>query len=198
MDVMDRRIMSLIPEFELGLWNAWILILPIIIASMFGAKTLSKRKSTESSSVPKKIKTATILYFSIELLSYAYSVFLPLKLNTIWFIIGLLIYLPVMCFLILGIMNFASTPTDELVTKGAYSVSRNPSYVSDVLVKMSIGIACLSWLFLLVAIADFILLSTIISAEEQFLIENYGNDYRDYLNRTPRWIGIPKSKTHEG
>jgi hypothetical protein len=32
---------SLIPAFELGLWNAWILILPIIIVSVFGAKTLS-------------------------------------------------------------------------------------------------------------------------------------------------------------
>jgi protein-S-isoprenylcysteine O-methyltransferase Ste14 len=184
--------LSLIPAFELGLWNAWILILPIIIVSMFGAKTLSKRKSIESSTAPKKAKTATILYFSIELLSYAYSIFLPLKVNTIWLIVCLIIYLPVMCFLILGIMKFASTPTDKLVTKGVYTISRNPSYVSDVLIKMSIGIACLSWLFLLVAIADFILLNNIISAEEQFLLENYGNDYKDYLNRTPRWIGIPK------
>jgi len=185
--------LSLIPAFELGLWNAWILILPIIIVSMFGAKTLSKRKSLERSNVPKKVKIATILYFSVELLSYAYCIFLPLKLNTIWFIIGLLVYLPFMCFLIFGIMNFASTPTDKLVTKGVYGISRNPSYISDVFVKMSIGIACLSWLFLLIAIADFILLRTIIFAEEQFLLENYGNDYRDYLNRTPRWIGIPKS-----
>ena len=189
--------MSVIPTFELGIWNAWILILPIIIVSIFGAKKLSKRKSLVASSVPKKVKTATILYFSIELLSYAYSIFLPLKLNTIWFIIGLLVYLPFMCFLILGIMNFASTPTDKLVTKGVYSISRNPSYVSDVFVKMSIGIACLSWLFLLIAIADFVLLRTIISAEEQLLLENYGNDYRDYLNRTPRWIGIPKSEKTE-
>ena len=51
-----EEIMSLIPAFELGFWNAWILVLPIIIASMFGAKTLSKRKSTASSSVPKKVK----------------------------------------------------------------------------------------------------------------------------------------------
>ena len=186
--------MSLIPDFELGLWNAWILILPIIIASMFGARTLSKRKAIESSNVPKKIKSATILYFSIELLSYAYSIFLPLKVNTIWFIVGLLIYLPFMCFMILGILNFASTPTDKLVTKGAYSVSRNPSYVGDVFVKMSIGIACLSWLFLLIAIVDFVLLRIIISAEERFLLESYGSDYRDYFDRTPRWIGIPKSR----
>ena len=184
--------MSFMPTFELGLWNSWILILPIIIASVFGAKALSKRKSIESPSFPKKVKTATTMYFSIELLLYVYSIFLPLKLNTIWFIVGLSIYLSVMCFLILGIMNFASTPTDKLVTSGVYSISRNPSYVSDVLLKMSIGIACLSWIFLVVAIVDFILLSIIISAEEQFLLKNYGNEYRNYLNRTPRWIGIPK------
>ena len=140
------------------------------------------------------MRITTILYFSIELLSYAYSIFLPLKSSTIWFIIGLLVYLPFTCFLILGIVNFASTPTDKLVTKGVYSISRNPSYVSDVFIKMSIGIACLSCIFLLIAIADFILLRTIISAEEHFLLENYGNDYRDYLNRTPRWLGIPKSE----
>jgi protein-S-isoprenylcysteine O-methyltransferase Ste14 len=184
--------MSFIPAFELGLWNAWILIPPIIIVSLLGTITLSKRKSTESKKVSKKVKSATILYFSIELLSYAYSIFLPLKVNTIWFIVGLLIYLPFMCFLSLGPINFASTPTDRLVTLGVYSISRNPSYVSDILIKLSIGIACLSWIFLVVAIADFILLGTIISAEEDFLLENYGNEYRNYLNRTPRWIGTPK------
>ena len=189
--------MSLIPAFEVGFWNAWILILPVIIASMFGAKILSKRKSGESASFSLKVKAVTFLYFLIELFSYAYSVFLPLKLNTIWFIFGLLIYVPFFCLLIIGLSNFAATPVNDLVTKGAYSISRNPSYVSDVFVKMSVGIARLSWLFVLIVIVDFILLRTIISAEEQLLLENYGKDYRDYLNRTPRWIGVPKSEKKE-
>jgi protein-S-isoprenylcysteine O-methyltransferase Ste14 len=29
--------------------------------------------------------------------------------------------------------------------------------------------------------------------EEPFLIEKYGVTYREYMNRTPRWIGIQKS-----
>ena len=186
--------MSLIPAFELGLWNAWILILPIIIISVFGAKTLSKRKSEESSSFPLKVKAATILYFTIELLSYAYGIFLPLKLTAIWFIVGLLIYLPAFCFLIMGLLNFATTPANDLVTTGAYSISRNPSYVSDVLIKMSIGIACLSWIFLLIAVMDFVLLRKIVVAEERVLLEKYGTTYRNYLIRTPRWIGMPKSE----
>jgi len=190
--------MSLIPEFELGLWNAWIFILPIIIASIFGAKTLGRRKSEEGSSVTKKAKIASNLYFLIALVSYAYSLFLPLKLNTIWFVIGLLIYLPVMLFLIIGLLSFATTPVDELVTNGVYGISRNPSYVSAVLIMISIGIACLSWFFLLVAIVDFILLRYyVVVVEEPFLLDKYGDTYRKYINRTPRWIGIPKSEKRE-
>ncbi len=191
---MMRELLSLIPAFELGLWNAWILILPIIIVTVFGAKTLSKRKSEESSSFPLKVKAVTILYFSIELLSYAYSIFLPFELSTIWFVVGLLIYLPAFCFLIMGLLNFAATPANDLVTTGVYGISRNPSYVSDVLIKMSIGIACLSWIFLLIAVMDFVLLRIIVITEERVLLDRYGDTYRNYLSRIPRWIGIPRSE----
>lgn len=184
----------MIPAFELGLWNAWIFILPIIIVSIFGAKTLDRRKYEEGPSVSKKSEILSNLYFLIALLSYAYSIFLPLKLDTIWFVIGLLVYFPTMLFLIIGLSNFATTPLDELVTKGVYGISRNPSYVSAVLVNISIGIACLSWVFLLVAIVDFLLLRYyVVVVEEPFLLENYGDTYREYVKRTPRWIGMPKS-----
>ena len=123
---MERGVVSLIPAFELTLWNAWIFILPIIIISFFGSKILRKRMPEEGAHTTKKAKTASILYFALVLLLYAYSVFLPLKLNTIWFIIGLLIYLPAMLFLIIGLLNLATTPVEKLVTKGVYSISRNP------------------------------------------------------------------------
>ena len=186
--------MSLIPAFELGLWNAWIFILPIIIISIFGSRILGKREHEEGSSVTKKAKTAGNLYFPIMLLSYAYSIFLPLKLDTIWFVVGLLIYLPVMFFLVIGLLNLATTPVNELVTRGVYGISRHPLYFGEVLVSISIGIACLSWVFLLVAIVNFLLLRYyVLVVEEPFLIEKYGDTYKEYMNRTPRWIGIPKS-----
>jgi protein-S-isoprenylcysteine O-methyltransferase Ste14 len=87
---------------------------------------------------------------------------------------------------------------DELVTNGVYGVSRNPSYVSAVMLNLSIGIACLSWLFVLIAIVDFFLLGYyVVVIEEPFLLSMYGDTYREYMNRTPRWIGIPKSKKTE-
>jgi protein-S-isoprenylcysteine O-methyltransferase Ste14 len=103
--------------------------------------------------------------------------------------------LPVMLFIIIGLLNLATAPTDELVTRGVYSISRNPLYFGEVLVSISIGIACLSWVFLLVAISEFLLIRYyVVVAEEPFLIEKYGDTYREYMNKTPRWIGIPKSE----
>jgi protein-S-isoprenylcysteine O-methyltransferase Ste14 len=31
-------------------------------------------------------------------------------------------------------------------------------------------------------------------SEERFCLKEYGDAYREYMNRTPRWIGITKSK----
>ena len=31
----------------------------------------------------------------------------------------------------------------------------------------------------------------VIPAEEQYCLTSYGKDYQDYVDRTPRWIGLP-------
>jgi hypothetical protein len=35
--------MSLVPAFELGLWNAWIFMLPVMAISIFGSRILGKK-----------------------------------------------------------------------------------------------------------------------------------------------------------
>ena len=185
--------MSLIPAFELGLWNAWIFILPMIAISILGSKILGKRGSGEVSSLTKRVKITNILYLLILVLLYAYSIFLPLKLNTLGFYAGLFVYLLGVLVVILSLLSFHTTPADKLVTKGVFSISRNPGYVGDFLVNISIGISCLSWIFLLIGVAFFLLLRYyVMVVEEPFLAKKYGNAYREYMDRTPRWIGIPK------
>ena len=195
MVTVKREIVSLIPAFELGLWNAWIFILPMIIISILGSKILGKRGSEEVSSVPKRVKIANNLYLLILVLLYAYSIFLPLKLNTVWFYAGLFVYLLGVLVVILSLLSFHTTPADKLVTKGVFRISRNPGYFGDFLVNTSVGIACLSWVFPLVAIVFFLLLRYyVVAVEEPFLTKKYGDTYKEYMNRTPRWIGIPKSE----
>ena len=77
--------MSLMPPLKLGLWNAWILTLPLIILSIFVAKILVKRESGESPDLTNKEKMVFTAHHIIFLASIAYSIFLPLKLGTLWF-----------------------------------------------------------------------------------------------------------------
>jgi protein-S-isoprenylcysteine O-methyltransferase Ste14 len=183
--------MSLIPPFELGLWNAWIFIPPVMIIYIFAIRTLGSRAG-EYSSLTEKEKILFRIYMVIIIASYTYAVFLPLKLGTIWFYIGLLVYSLAIIIGITAIVNFATTPEDEIVTKGIYRISRNPMYVGEVLIYTGIGIACVSWIFLLTAIVAAIFCYHSILSEEHFCLSKYGNAYREYMNKTPRWIGIPK------
>ena len=62
------------------------------------------------------------------------------------------------------------------------------------MINISISIACVSWIFFLVAVVVAILEQNIVVSEERFCLKRYGETYREYMNRTPRWIVIPKSK----
>jgi len=67
-------------------------------------------------------------------------------------------------------------------------------YLTGFLADIGVGIACAWWLFLLLTIVSIILTLFFVNIEERFLLEKYGDTYREYMNRTPRWIGIAKSE----
>ena len=50
-----------------------------------------------------------------------------------------------------------------------------------------------SWVFPLFSIVYTILSFAVAIPEERFCLEKYGDVYCEYMNRTPKWIGIPKS-----
>ena len=66
-------------------------------------------------------------------------------------------------------------------------------YVSMFLMLLGAGIASASWIVMLFAVISMILWVPLATSEEEFCLAQYGNTYREYMNRTPRWIGIPKS-----
>ena len=189
--------MSLIPAFEFGLWNAWILVIPMLILSVVGYRILGKRGSGGFSGYTKKEKMRDSIGMVIVFAFYAYSIFLPLKVGSTWFFAGLIIYVLGMSAAIWGMLSFRTTPVDKPVTKGIYRISRHPMYIGDILIDLSISVACLSWTFLLLVIFLVILYSQAVIAEERICLNQYGDAYKEYMNRTPRWIGIPKSENKD-
>lgn len=189
--------MSFIPAFELGLWNAWILILPLIVLEIIGSKIFGKRGSEGPSDRTREERRVESISMAIFFASCTYAVFLPLELGTNWLSADLLTYLPGMTILILALLSFHITPVDRPVTGGIYRFSRNPMYIGLYLISVGVGIACVSWVFLLLTALFIVLSRGSVISEERYCLQKYGSAYREYMDRTPRWMGIPKSGKKE-
>ena len=196
--------MFLIPEFELGLWNAWIFMLyvifsnflPYVLSGKLIDKEILKKLGADlplSDNEKNLLNIYSVLFFAI----IAYNIFLPLKLGTVWFYVGLIIYVVGVIIETIAMMNFFTTAVDKPVNKGIYRFSRNPMYFGIFLILLGTSIACVSLIFLMLTTIFIILSHIVVVYEERFCTQKYGNGYREYLNRIPRWIGIPKSSKME-
>jgi len=183
--------MSLIPAFEIGAWNAWIPMVLIFLYILFTVQIFKDvGGKIAHGEEERKFSMLVALFFFILLI---YSIFLPLKLGTIWFYTGLSIYVLALIVLTIAVANIAATPQGEPFTKGVYRYSRNALSLGMILVFVGIGIASASWLFLLLTVILTVITHFMILVEERSCLNKFGDSYREYMNRTPRWIGIPKS-----
>jgi protein-S-isoprenylcysteine O-methyltransferase Ste14 len=183
--------MSLVPAFEIGVWNAWTLavaFLLLVYIPQFVLKDYSKKMGQGEHY--GKSETFMKVLFVILLI---FSIFLPLRLGTAWFYTGLIIYLLGLIKLTITILVVAYTPLGKPFTKGTYRYSRNPGYVGQIFVFVGIGIASASWLCLLLSIILIFLTFLLVGVEERITLDKLGESYREYMNKTPRWLGIPKS-----
>lgn len=80
-------------------------------------------------------------------------------------------------------------PTTELVTDGAYRISRNPNYLGAVMGIFASGLVFNSvWLSVSAVLSGVILEFWMIRPEEQYLSERFSADYADYCKRVRRWL----------
>ena len=188
--------MSLIPAFEIGVWNAWLFMSSFLLQWL--AVGLASKRVYQRTGHPADMKrskadrrigiAATITW----LVATIYSIFLPLQLGTIWLYSGLVVFLFGLIILTTATLNFAAAPHDKPITGGLYRYSRHPMYLAMLLIYMGTSLASASWLFFLLTIATIVLTRQEAILEERYCLEKYGDSYREYMNRTPRWIGLPK------
>jgi len=191
--------MSLVPAFEMGVWNAWIFMMwpwVAMLAVRLVGLDVYRRASGLSSEMKTSHRYRVVSYVSmaIEIMAVGYSVLLPLKLGTIFFYAGIAIFLIGLLVLTAATVNFATTPMDIPITRGIYYYSRHPLYLASLLIYFSVGIASASWVFLLVFVVQLVSIRIAAVGEERYCLEKYGDAYREYIDGTSRWLGLPKSK----
>lgn len=81
------------------------------------------------------------------------------------------------------------TPSRSLLVEGAYRFSRNPIYLAMVLFGLGFAIATLNlWIILTTLCAGLIVNFMVIPQEEAYLERKFGIDYREFRERTRRWL----------
>ena len=177
--------MSLVPTFEIGFYNAWIFLIPIFFMHIINVRVKTGGPS---------VKILIVLFLILHILPF----FLPLKLNTIWFYAGLIIYIVGTTMGYLAIYGFATTPIDKPVSKGIFRYSRNPMYLGGFILFIGISLVSISWSLFLIASVWMILTHVMeIPIEESECIKKFGTDYIEYMKKTPKWLGIPKSGSNK-
>ena len=143
--------MSFMPELKVGLWNAWIFMLPVLLTFPFFIRFANRRvipsREQEFKNFSKVNKTLFCSSKYIIFIAAIYSIFLPLKLRTIWFYVGIPIALFGLISMVIVMINWANSPPTEPIRKGLYRYSRHPMYVTYFLVFLGTSIATASWLF---------------------------------------------------
>ena len=174
--------------FELG--NGWIITAFIAIISygpmVFGGEASKRLVNFSFSSTRGKVLSAVMMV--LFLLWLIYPFFLRIRVGTAAFYIGSgLLALGSVCSVI-SFINYFSTPLDQTIEKGMYRISRNPIYVFTTLMFVGMALTLHSWVIGISLVMNLIMQHFIILEEEVYCENTYGDSYRMFKARVPRYL----------
>lgn len=113
------------------------------------------------------------------------------RINLGWLIIfisGIFGWLPIFTFRSRGKVEGRSyINTTALVDSGVYSIVRHPQYLAGLLITIGATLITWHWLVLLLGLASIGMYWWSSVVEEEKNLEKFGDAYRDYQERVPRF-----------
>ena len=80
-------------------------------------------------------------------------------------------------------------PTTTIVESGPYRATRNPIYLALFLGLIGLAIAFDTlWLFMTLVLFALVVRYGVVAREEAYLERKFGDVYRSYRSRVPRWL----------
>jgi protein-S-isoprenylcysteine O-methyltransferase Ste14 len=183
--------MELLPKLEFGLWNGWILLALYnavygILLLIFKRPVVARLYDRSKWSRKERRLSASGKLFILAWLVLA--IFTPLNTQHAVFTLGLILWFFGLVGFIVALLNFNATPLDQPVTRGLYRISRNPQQVSIFIAYVGISLTMGSWLALLLISIGIAWGHVRVLAEEETCLASYGDSYREYMERVPRYI----------
>ena len=140
-----------------------------------------------------------VLFYFYGVIAFTFG--FPMVGNQLWDVtiisyIGLLLVLLAPMLFIWGLISFGASfrvgvddkHAGELVTSGAFAISRNPLYVAFFMMLCGVFMVFPTWIFFVYMLAGFWLIDRQVCREENALRELYGKEYETYCVRVRRYL----------
>jgi protein-S-isoprenylcysteine O-methyltransferase Ste14 len=183
--------MEVIPALEIGWLNGWMPLGLLVLVEGLLLKVFPKEVTSrliDRSGWSKKQAVFTVIGKLCSLACLVLIILTPLKIGSAVFIVGVVLYVLGLVGLVRAIFDFRKTPLDQPVTRGLYRVSRHPQIVMLFVSFLGMCLVIGSWLALLTLLMSRVLQHFGILAEEEACLAQYGESYRVYMERVPRYL----------
>ena len=185
--------MDLLPKFQVGMLNGWVPLILYFIGLIFSVSLYSKEARIWLFNNPKHANKGVLmslrLFGQFAMMAYiVMMIFTPLKTNNPIFLVGAGVYSIGFVSEMSALYYFRRTPVGQLVVKGPYHVSRNPQWIGLLLVLLGSAVATGLWLYIGMVVMVSIIYHIQILDEETACIKKYGESYREYMGRIPRYF----------
>jgi protein-S-isoprenylcysteine O-methyltransferase Ste14 len=182
---------EIMPALSFGWLNGWIFLVLLALTDGILFLVFPKRVVTrlfDRSGWSQMQVIFTVVGKLCALICLIFIIFTPFKIGFSVFVIGAVVTTMGLVGLAKALFDFNNTPVDELVTRGMYRISRHPQIVMSSVVLLGACIAIGSWAALLLLVAARVFSHLGILAEEEVCLKQYGDSYRVYMERVPRYF----------
>jgi protein-S-isoprenylcysteine O-methyltransferase Ste14 len=184
---------KIFPELQIGILNGWIPLVLYLIGLILSVSLYSKESRLWLFNNPKDESKRVLVFIRQcgQLAMMACIVMMmmtPLNINNPIFLVGAVIYSIGYVFVMSALHYFRITPAGQPVVGGPYRVSRNPQWLGLFLVFLGSAIATRIWLYVGMVVMVGLIYHIQILDEEAACIKKYGENYREYMKRIPRYF----------
>jgi protein-S-isoprenylcysteine O-methyltransferase Ste14 len=183
--------MELFPALRIGWLNGWLFVAALGLTDAVTFRLFPRavvERLFDRSGWSRKQVAFTVIGKLVALISLVLITLTPLKVGHPVFFIGVFTSALGLVGLVWALISFRDTPIDQPVTGGLYRVSRHPQIVMSFVVLTGACLAIGSWLALAILVASHFFSHLGILGEEEVCADRYGDSYRAYLKRVPRYF----------
>jgi len=76
----------------------------------------------------------------------------------------------------------------NLITKGMFGISRNPIFLGVIIVFIGLFLIIPNAVTVVILVSGVIVIQVQVRLEEEFLLNQLGNEYKEYMSKVKRWI----------